>query len=235
MDQDWWNSRVSEQGLKHDLPLVEKALGAGGERFEQIRCWVDLASKEEPQAEAVADALKAAGLLGEGGALPQSSIVASRLSAIAIDSGAGTKDALLARFGEELLKRAKSAPGDAEALNMLCYLCALGKTRERLAEYDRYGWDRYGDVRFAGSLLAGLLAEGKLAGDSPELAKALKQFPEDSTINKIAIRCAGEQGLTAAMLAAAIQSEYRHLSPGMGGYPDSYTLKGYFALLKRKV
>src|SRR5207237_6880582 len=48
MDQDWWNTTVSQKGLKHDLPLVEKATGGEGERFEQIRCWVDLTSKQEP-------------------------------------------------------------------------------------------------------------------------------------------------------------------------------------------
>lgn len=44
-----------------------------------------------------------------------------------------------------------------------------------------------------------------------------------------------KEKMTNEMLVAAIGAEFHKLSPGMGGYPDSYTLKRYFALLKEKL
>jgi thioredoxin-like negative regulator of GroEL len=236
MDQDWWNSRVSKEALDHDLPLVEKALGKASPRLKEIQCCVNIASQEEPKAEAVKAELKKTGLiLDADGKLPQNSFIAGKLIGIVVSQKIETNDQLFQRFEKELLARAKSKEGDAEALNILCGLSLESTVMDRLMEYDRYGWERYGDFRFAGSLLAELAAQGKLKEDSPEFARALKQFPEDSMLNQMAIQLRGREKVTKEMLVAAIKSEYHKLSAGIGGYPDSYTLKAYFQRLKEKL
>jgi len=81
----------------------------------------------------------------------------------------------------------------------------------------------------------GLGTKGKLTADSPELKAALEKFPDNSLVHQMAIQCAGVEKVTKEMLVAAIKAEYHKLSIGMGGYPDSYILKAYFALLKQKL
>ena len=173
--------------------------------------------------------------MGADGKLPQRSFIAGKLIGIVVRQKIETEDQLFERFEKELLARAKSKEGDAEALNILCGLSVESKALDRLAEFDRYGWERYGEFRFAGSLLGGLAAQGKLTVNSPEFAKALKQFPEDAMLNKMAIQLVGKEKVTQEMLVSAIESEYHKLSAGMGGYPDSYTLKAYFFMLKGKL
>jgi tetratricopeptide (TPR) repeat protein len=235
MDQDWWNSQISKDGLTQDLPLVEKLLGKETAKFKEIQCWVDIASLEEPQAETVKQVLKTANLIVEGGNLPESSLVAGRLIGIVLEQKIETREQMFGRYEKELTARAKSKEGDVEALNILSGLSIEKKTLARLAEYDRYGWERYGEFRFAGSLLAGLSLQGSLNSDGPDLKKALEQFPESGAVHAVELRCADKDHVTKEMLVSAIESEYHHLSPGMGAYPDSYTLKGYFFMLKQKL
>jgi tetratricopeptide (TPR) repeat protein len=235
MDRDWWNSGPSQRGLEQDLPLIEKALGSNSERYKVIRCWVNIAKVTDPQPADITTELKRNGLIVAGGKLPGESLVAARLIAIVQDNKIETDGQLFERFGKELLARAKSAAGDAEALNILCALSMGGQTADRLAEYDRYGYERYGEFRFLGSLLAYLGTKGKLTADSPELKAALEKFSDNSLVHQMAIRCAGEEKVTKEMLVAAIKAEYHKLSTGMGGYPDSYTLKAYFALLNQEL
>ena len=235
MDQDWWNGEISKDALAQDLPLVEKTLGSESARFREIQCWVNIASQEEPQADAVKAELKKANLILDAGKLPENSLVAGRLIGTVVAQKIETSEQLFQRFEKTLSARAKSEAGDVEALNILSGLSVGEKTMDRLAEYDRYGWDRYGDFRFAGSLLGGLAAQEKLTAYSPDLKKALKQFPESGIVNQFAMQCAGENNITKEMLVSAIESEFHHLSPGMGGYPDSYTLKSYFFMLKQKL
>jgi len=44
-----------------------------------------------------------------------------------------------------------------------------------------------------------------------------------------------ESEVTRDQLVAAIKAEYHHLSPGLDGQPDSYTLNAHFKLLKTKL
>lgn len=235
MDEDWWNSGLSKPALTHDLPLIEKALGKESDRYKELRCWVDIASLTGPTPAAITAELKRSGLIVAGGKLPGQSLIASRLIAIVLENKIETAEQVFERFSKALLVRAKSEVGDAEALNILCALSTGDKVLDRLAEYDRYGYERYGEFRFLGSLLAYLGSHGKLTTDSPELKTALEKFSDNSLVQQMAIRCAGEEKVTKEMLVSAIESEYHKLSMGMGGYPDSYTLKAYFALLKKKL
>ena len=79
------------------------------------------------------------------------------------------------------------------------------------------------------------MADHKLKSDSPELVAALKQFPENNFLNEMVLRTAGKDHATKEMLAAAIKSEYRHLSPDpVSLIPTSAKLNMYFRLLKEK-
>jgi hypothetical protein len=176
--------------------------------------------------------LTKAGLILGGGTLPASSLVATRLFAVVLDKQLATKDELFKSFGAELLKRAKSKAGDVEALNLLCALSEANQ--ERVSEYEHYGWERYGDMRFAGGTLATMLGKKQLKADSPELQKALKQFPENAIINQIALQAVPPDQISTEQLVRAIKAEFREPSMGLA-IRDTYTLKAYFGMLKAKL
>lgn len=230
-NRDWWNSEVNDDALSFDLPLVQASLKTEPPRWEAIRCWVDI-SKGEVSASDVKCRLNKSGFILDKGVLPGSSLVAARLMAVVLDKELDTKERLLARFEKELTSRAKSKAGDVEALNILCNLSAEQKAR--LGEFDRLGWERSDDARFPAGLLAAMSQKGTLKADSPELTKALKQFPENCFINHFAIVSLGPDGTTTDVVVRAIKSEFRQPSPGLV-IRDTDMLKNYFGLLKQKL
>ena len=233
MVSNWWNSRVSQESLKQDLPLIEQAIAQDQPRLKAIHCLVAIRSIDEPTVDQIRTELKKANLIVDDGKLPDSSTITTALLGLAIENAVETRQKLLEKFGPQLMERAKSKAGDRMALHALCNLSV--DQEDKIAEFDRFGWQRYADPRFAGSLLVALARDQKLKSDSPELKQALKDFPLDSFINQIALSTAGQGNVTKDMLVSAIKSEYHRLSHGIGGYPDSYRLKAYFHLLKEKL
>jgi len=232
-DDDWWNKSVNVPALKNDLTLAKKILIKDDERFAELGCYARLVSAGLEAAEIKSNLVAGALLIGEGGQLPKNSLVAQELTELVVGKNIETGEQLLRRHQSALEARAKSAAGDADALNLLCFLCVETKNA-RLAEFDKYGWDRYGEARFAISYLNGLAATKKLSADDASLQRALKQFPEDSMLATLQLRAAGGDKLTTEMITTAIKAEYRKLSYGMG-MPDSYALKGLFNVLGERL
>jgi tetratricopeptide (TPR) repeat protein len=233
MDQDWWNIDIDDDALSRDLPVIDAVLGPDSKRAKAIHCWVDIELQDTVASAPVLKLLEDAGLIIENGALPESSLVAGGLIDAVLEVHLQTKDQLFERFDKELTERSKSKDGDIEALRILCKLSSENK--ERSENLNRFGWERYADARCAVALLNLLHSEKKLEHDSPELMKALKQFPDNGVIQNLAILTMDEGDVTRDQLVSAIKAEYHHLSPGLDGQPDSYTLNAHFKLLKQKL
>lgn len=235
MRDDWWNARVFVPGPERDLKRAERMLGASHPRYQALATMAALArDPERMDPEKIRGFLKSAGLILEGGTLPASSLVASRLIHEAIAARLITPSDISNRFGAELARRANASPGDSEALNILCYLCVQAKAMKQLAILDRQGWERFHESRFAESLLVGMAADGSLAQNAGPLDQALREFPESSILCGLRLRLRGREKLTPAELATAIKAEYRLPSLGML-IRDTYTLKGLFAELKQSL
>jgi len=174
-------------------------------------------------------------VVGANSRLPESSLVARRLCAIVLREEIASGRELLDRFETQLLQRAKSERGDHDAMLLLCDLCRTAdekETRVRFEQHDRYGWERYKESQCALGVLRRLMNDGKLQPDTDELKRALREFPNDSEIYKLAIQCCPKKDLTSEMIVGAIKAEYHHLSVGPTQQPDTYTLDSYFASLK---
>lgn len=233
MDQDWWNSDIDEDALDRDLPVIDAALGPDSKRAKAIHCWVDIELQDTVASAPVLKSLEDADLIVEKGSLPESSIVAHGLITAVLDAHLMTKEQLLARFDKELTERMKSEAGDLEALRILTTLAS--NNHDRLESLYRFGWERYNDAESAADLLTQQLADKKLEHDSADLKKALEQFPENGVIQNLSIITLDESDVTPDQLVSAIKAEYHHLSPGLDGQPDSYTLNAHFKLLKQKI
>jgi tetratricopeptide (TPR) repeat protein len=232
-DDDWWNKSVNVRALKTDLTLAKKILTTDTDRFAELSCYAQLVTADQPADDIKSNLVAGALLIGDSGQLPKSSLVAQELAELVVGKKIETAAQLLQRHQAALEGRAKSTDGDADALNLLCFLCEASKDA-RLAEFDKYGWDRYGEARFAASYLIGQSAAKNFTADDAGLQRALKQFPENSLLAELQLRAAGQDKLTTVMVASAIKAEYRKLSFGMG-MPDSYTLKGLFNVLRERL
>ena len=233
LDSDWWNASPNQEMVEHDLPLVERALGADSKRYKAIQCWAGVKGSEEAAVDDIKSLLHEAGLVTESGTLPEDSRVAAGLIGVVIDNHIETKNRLFEKFEKELGERARSEKGDVEALKILIMLSS--EHPERGTDFNRYGWDRYAEPRFAAGLLNIMWSSDKLTSESPELAQALKQFPNDSQVTQLAVRCASEKDLTREMLVTAIKSEFHHLSPGNDAQPSSDSLDSHFKQLKKRL
>jgi hypothetical protein len=233
MDDDWWNSDLDEDALNRDLPVVDAAVGPDSKRAKAIHCWVDIELLDNVSAAAVLKSLDDAGLIVENRPLPENSLVAEGLIDAVLDSRLESKEQLLQRFEKELTARMKSKAGDSDAVRILCKLSSDNK--DRVAELNRYGWERYGDARFAIALLNPLQADKKLEHDNPDLKKAHTQFSSNAVIQNLWIATMDESDVTVDDLVDAIRAEFHHLSPGLDGQPDSYTLNAHFKLLKERL
>jgi tetratricopeptide (TPR) repeat protein len=233
MDQDWWNIDIDDDALGRDLPVIDAALGPDSKRAKAIHCWVDIELQDTVASGPVLKSLEDAGLIVENGALPESSLVAEGLIDSILEVHLMTKDQLFDRFDKELTERSKSKDGDIDALRILCKLSSENK--ERSENLNRFGWDHYSDAQCAVALLKLLQSEKKLEHDSPDLKKALTQFPDNGEIQNLSIITMDENDVNRDQLVAAIKAEYHHLSPGLDGQPDSYTLNAHFKLLKTKL
>jgi tetratricopeptide (TPR) repeat protein len=232
MEDDWWNTHVYKDGLRRDLDRVSRALGQDSQRYRELAALAEMIQNEKLEAKDVSDQLTKMHLLVEGGNLPMNSLVASHYIALALKNKVVRSAELLARFAKELEQRAITGTGDVEALNVLCTLYSDTENWTRVQEFDALGWEKFHEVRFVTSFLLGLARDEKLKIDTPEFVKALKEYPENNLIQSIRLHLVGSEHLTADDIAGAIKAEYRLLSVRIA-IRDSYTLKGYFAVLKK--
>lgn len=233
MESDWWNTHVYKEGLDRDIARAQKALGAESRRFKELAGLAALKLQEEVTQKESSDQLKRLHVLIGDGDLPVNSVVASHFIALAMRQKLIDTKSLSLHFCKELEERATSKAGDVEALNIVCVFYSAAEDWKRVKELDQMGWERYKDVRFATSFLAELLRDHVLAVDTPEFKTALTQFPENTILWKYRLALLGKDHLTVEDVAGAIKAEYHDLSNREGVIKDSYTLNGYFALLKK--
>lgn len=244
MSQDWWNAFVDEEGLKRDLKRAETALGKDSPRYRQLQAIAELLLAEHQKSKAddektakpdgpdLLKTLTTLKLLLKDGALPENPVVTTHFIRLALQQKLVSSKELVERFGAELEKRATTGAGNAEELNTLSYLYSDLENWDRVAALDKIGWDKFHDIRFVTSTIAGLARNYTLKVDSPELKRALEDFPEHQLLWSFRLMLLGKN-CTEEDFVGAIKAEYRHPSEQMGMI-NSYTLKAYFAELAKR-
>jgi hypothetical protein len=236
-ERDWWNTGPEPRRLKIDLDLIGRMQVADKPRLAAItaaaRCGIILAGGGG----SAKDVLTTAGyLLDDTHTLPPSGRLMSTMLSAAITGGALTPDTARSTLGQKVIDAAKKSK-DPDMYNAAAHLY-LGTPK--LAEIDQAGWDDTNDPRFAASRLAGLVAEAKgaMKDDDPRLLQALKQFPDDATINGLRVRLAYQhKTLTDDMVVATIEAECDHFSGGgvLIPRPSATPLRVFHELLAERL
>jgi tetratricopeptide (TPR) repeat protein len=235
--RDWWNTGPEPRRLKIDLDLIGKMQVADKHRLAAItaaaKCGIILAGGGG----SAKDVLTSAGyLLDDNHTLAPSGKLMSTMLTAAVSGGAMTPDTARSTLGQKVIDAAKKSK-EAEMFNVAARLYL---STDKLAEIDQAGWDDTSDARFAASRLVSLIAESKgtMKDDDPRLLKALKQFPDDATINGLRVRLAYQQKtLTDEMVIATIKAECTHFSGGgvLVARPSATPLRIFYKLLAERL
>ncbi|MBX3388082.1 MAG: tetratricopeptide repeat protein [Phycisphaeraceae bacterium] len=208
---DWWNKGPNRQFLENDLLTVGKWILPGGNvQVQEAKCVGALAMMERPTKEKVYDLLRRSRyLIDEQATMPTNARAAVQMLRYAIRSGATTRDDARVKLGPQFVEMAKnSGLKDAfEAAGFLYF--QTGKADE----IDRLGWEVAKDPRCAAGVLAAMVEKKELKWESPELQKAIKDFPESAAIAGIALKAGVEAGQPKRdLLIRAILAEYSGFS-----------------------
>jgi hypothetical protein len=225
---DWWNNGPNREHLQHDMPLLRGL--PPNPRIKAALCTAECLMKQEPRAADIRVILSRYGyLIDPQKTLPSDSPLLSLMLGVAINSDLLTPAQGRQQFGEALRTRARTSK-DPDLFNVLAYLHI---DTEIEADIEKQAWEATNDPRFAAGYLAERLKQKSLQWNDPLLARALKQFPEDSWI--LAEAMAVNQSPDEELLVQAIKAEYCHFSAtsGLIPHPSAQPLRRYFAQLAR--
>lgn len=208
---DWWTRGPHRQFLENDTALAGKWILPGGNpQLQEARCVGALAILERPTKEKIVDTLRRARyLIDEEATMPANPRAMVLLLKYAIRSGALKREDARATLGARILELAKKTKED-DVFEAAAFLYLdTGKQDE----IDRLAWEMAGNARCASNLLGAMSKRGELKWESPQLQKAIKDFPDDSNIAARALTLGKEAGQPQKeLLIRAILAEYTKFS-----------------------
>ncbi len=211
---DWWNEGPKTAYLAHDLPAVISALKLPEEdiRVRSLRSVAECAAADEEDKAAIATILgKYHVLIDAEQTLPEPGILIPYIVRVAIEGQAIDESAFITKFGGRLLELAKES--DDAALWNTALFATLPADYDAQLAIEREAWKATGGEKFARAVLLLKQSDDKLKGDDAELAAALKQFPENGAIYRIAYEVAKKgNDVTMELLASAARAEFTHFS-----------------------
>jgi len=226
-ERDWWNNGPNREHLAHDLPLLQKLLP--NPRIKAALCLGECLMKPEPTKQDIRAILNRYGyLIDPKKTLPSDGMTLSLMLGTAVDAEVLTSKQARQQFGETLRVTAKTSK-DSSLLNVISYLFI---DTEVMADIEMQAWEATNDPRFAAGYFAERLKQKSLETNDPLLVKALKQFPEDSSVLAVVLAMTGSP--SEELLVQAIKAEYRHFSgSGLILRPSARPLRKYFEELAR--
>ena len=233
--KDWWNGGPQEEYLSHDGPAVAAALRLPPDDVmgRAMGAAAECATAANGDPAAVHAVLaKHHLLLDDKATVPPHGGLLTVIIATCQESKAMDDDALH-KLGPKVLELARRGH-DAALWNVAANL-AMPPDVAGQVQLERDGWQATGDARFAGGVLFAKAAHGQLHADDPDLAAALKQFPQNGVVQRANVQVAShDHKLTRTVLAAAAEAEFTHFSSFIApatviDRPRSNYLRQYFS------
>lgn len=224
-ERDWWNRGPHRGHLAHDLGLLKKL--PANPRLKAAQCAAECLLKEEPSAGVIREVLQRHGfLIDPSQTLPADGALLSAMLNASINAEVFTREEARRRFGDRLRELAKGSK-DASLHNVVAYLY---RGTDTMPAIEQEAWDATHDARFAAGYLAEQAGRKALRPGDPLLERALREFPENSFVLRIAVSV--NDPPDEKLLVQAIKAEYRHFSvAGFISRPGARVLRGYFEVL----
>ncbi|MBX3379604.1 MAG: hypothetical protein KF805_05890 [Phycisphaeraceae bacterium] len=233
---DWWSSGPNRPYLESDMALAGKWILPGGNpQVQEARSVGALAMMDRPSKAKVTDLLRRSRyLIDDDATMPANQRAMVQLLKYAIRSGAISREDARATLGPRILELAKTAQ-DSDVFEAAGFLYLDTSKQD---EVDKLGWEVAKDPRGAASLLTSMLKRKELKWESPELQKAMKEFPENATIARIALELGTQAGQPKQdLIVRALLAEYSGFSilerDGVAR-PRADAIQAYWAMLAEK-
>jgi hypothetical protein len=232
---DWWNEVPHTRYLKHDLSVIGQTLKlpVNDLRWRTMNCAAECALAEGDVKKIKASLTEWQLLIDSAKTLP----APGNLRRMILEKANSAKVASLKDFAEPLLADARKSTDASD-----WHAALLASSPSDLAEHiklEQEAWKATGDAAFMLGVLMLRDKQEPLKSDDPELVQAVKTFPLNGAIQRIALITAKrENKLTRELLAAAAKAEFHHFSSFMApatiiNRPRSNYLRAYFAELGR--
>jgi tetratricopeptide (TPR) repeat protein len=231
-ETDWWNTTVLDDAVSPDMALAKSILKEDSQDYKIVAAYIAVKkmTQTDPDADKIKQLLTANNLVIGKGIIPAYGPMASDLLRICFINKLIEENQFYKDRGAELLQAAR-ATKDKELMNIYAYL--QGAVNGRVdAATDLAGWKDFHDERFAASYFMGKGAKNKY--DDPELAQAITDFPNSSTLYWIKANCAKvEHKPMKPTLVELIKRDFKTLQSG-GDERSSYPLNSFFGALQNE-
>lgn len=227
--RDWWNGGPMVKYLELDLATIASMAKEGGRELGFAILAGKLFGQKLDDGEA-RRLFKDSGFLADNSGVPANGRILSSLLSY-LHEHQLTEKAVLRDQLRPILESMARLSTDPEFHNARAWLFLDTGEMEAI---DRMAWQHTNDARFAASLLVELLKAGRLKSDSPELIRALKQFPENSIIASMQVKLMGEKDAGREQAVVRwILAQYSKLEPGgLLGRPSARSLQAAFSILR---
>ena len=240
--RDWWNRVPAKKQLANDWPVVQAALKLSADdlSYRELAAAIDCATLEEPEAGTVRPLLgKYQFFTDNRRTLPADGRLLTIILQAALDSEVIDDHFLHQELGPLLLVQARRGR-DADMWKA-ALLAAPTNNPAGLMALEREAWRITENPSFAHAVLVLDLQAGELTARHPDMVTALKQFPMDGPILRMAVLLAEkDKSVTTDLLARAAKAEFSHFSSSMApatavNRPRSDYLRQYFAELGQRL
>lgn len=222
---DWWHTVALDSFLTADLQLIQDK-GLPAKDLQILQFYADLKQLPEITYDKLLDMLSINQLIIRDQPLPSNGKLAADLLYASFRQRIADPDEFFAQRGDDLLHLAKKY-NDVEFLHIYSHLqtTVQGKVAPEIA---LQGWKTYHDEHCAISYLT---VKKNKKYDDPELALALKEFPDAPLLYfyKASLADIEKKPDAPAWLAKAIQREFRSL--GSDAAHTAAKLNEYFSYL----
>jgi hypothetical protein len=235
-ENDWWHRGPMRPFLDHDLPAVAKALGLPPDDFNMraMSCAAACATAKNHDKETITKILQKYRMLTDADhTLPDHPGLMELILKAAILADAVDQTVLHDQIAPRVLAMARTSK-DVHAWSAAAMI-VKPEDKPGLMKIGREAWQSCADPRFAALVLSIKQDDHTLAGKDPELKAAIRQFPGNAPIQRIAYEVAvRENDVTKPLLADTAKAEFNHFSSFVAfataiDRPRSDYLREYFA------
>jgi len=226
---DWWNINVLDEEINLDMVLTKGMLKENSSDYKIMAAYAAIKKIEQTgrNADTIKRLLTENNLLLGKGIIPAYGPMASDLLRICFINKLLDEKQFYHDRGKELLQAAR-ATKDKDLMNIYAYLQGAVNAHVDAAT-DLAGWKDFHDERFAASYFVGKGPGNRY--DDLELAQALIDFPNSSTLYWIKANCAKiEHKPMKRILIELIKRDFKTLQAG--GERSSYPLNSFFITLQ---
>ncbi|MGJ8664037.1 MAG: tetratricopeptide repeat protein [Marinicella sp.] len=224
---DWWNQKVQENYLAHDLKLAGELLADKPQLLEEVKLLNDILSHQVNTTQFL-ERLKDLKIWGGEARLPEVPALTYYMIKKMTDLDLISVDEIVQAYEQALLKKKAANTINDYEFRILSFLYA-STDEEKIKDLDLFAWKNRHSKISAENYLLTQYYKDKL--DLKELKQALKDFPNSVNLNALHLNVNESEDLETDIYAAMVAAEY----PNLKVEQSSKKLRAFYRSLAKKI